>query len=427
MEQLKRGSFLKSDVGLLEVKSFIAQGGQGEVYVVSLGGKDYALKWYHPHIITNNLKQSIQKLVDEKSPNDNFLWPLFTVSEGTGFGYVMDLRPKEYKSLQDWIRRKFDMSIQNIIKISYELSDSFNELHAKGLSYQDISFGNIFIEPIKGKILIVDNDNVTTNNKTIESVSGTDFFKAPELVSGRSNRPNADTDRFSLAVLLFYIWTIGHPFNGDLEQKVRCLDLPAQRMLYGDNAVFIFHPTNQSNRPVRGVHNGTIALWGILPDFIKELFTKTFVEGIKDVNCRAREIEWKRAFLQFSGIVYTCPNCGKTELIYNNEKMKLNGKSDKCTKCNTLPNVPRIKISDHIVVCNNGRQLFKFHLQKGTITDTTPVARFNYMNNQLTITNLIDTNININTTAASISKGNSHVIQNGDQITINGITGLVRF
>ena len=45
------------------------------------------------------------------------------------------------------------------------IADSFLKLHAKGLCYQDINFGNIFLDPVLGDICICDNDNVDINGE----------------------------------------------------------------------------------------------------------------------------------------------------------------------------------------------------------------------------------------------------------------------
>ena len=81
------------------------------------------------------------------------------------------------------------------------IADSFLKLHAKGLCYQDINFGNIFLDPVLGDICICDNDNVDINGER-GGVFGTKKFMAPEIVRCEK-RPDANTDLYSLAVVLF--------------------------------------------------------------------------------------------------------------------------------------------------------------------------------------------------------------------------------
>ena len=83
-----------------------------------------------------------------------------------------------------------------------ELASAFHELHAKGLAYCDISWGNVFLDPKSGEVLVCDNDNVDVDGAATATVLGTPRFMAPEIVRGEVG-PSVRTDRFSLAVLLF--------------------------------------------------------------------------------------------------------------------------------------------------------------------------------------------------------------------------------
>ena len=127
-----------------------------------------------------------------------------------------------------------------------------------GAKYQDISFGNLFFNPDNGDVLICDNDNVSFDNSKPGGVLGTPGFMAPEIVRGEK-RPSKDTDRYSLSVLLFYLFMVNHPLEGKLEASIRCMDMAARVKLYGTDPVFIFDPNNKTNRPVKGIHdNATI-------------------------------------------------------------------------------------------------------------------------------------------------------------------------
>ena len=104
---------------------------------------------------------------------------------------------------------RINPSFHTLTTVGFELAHSFWQLHAKGLCYRDISFGNIFFDPNNGEVRICDNDNTDVNKKP-GAISGTPRFMAPEIVRGDSN-PDADTDLFSLSVLLFYMFMFNHP------------------------------------------------------------------------------------------------------------------------------------------------------------------------------------------------------------------------
>ena len=292
------------------VRDFIGGGGQGEVYKVNGSNGDFALKWYYPGSATKEQSEKIDNLSKMAPPSPRFLWPLerTTSSTAPGFGYVMNLRPREYKGLNALLNGKLDPSFHALCTACMELSNSMHLLHAKGLCYQDINWGNVFFRADTGDILICDNDNVCVNGKEA-TVLGAPKFMAPEIVRGEA-LPNADTDRFSLAVLLFMILLRAHPLDGRKESLIHCMDPYAMRKLYGDEALFIFHPSDHSNAPVRGIHDNAIAYWPIYPAYVKRLFEKTFTDGIADPkNGRTLESQWRQALAQMRDSVFRCPDC----------------------------------------------------------------------------------------------------------------------
>ena len=249
----------------VKVNKFLAGGGQGEVYRVTVDTETYALKWYYDNIATAQQKNNIESLIAKGSPSDNFLWPLSMVSSeinNKSFGYLMKLRLQRFKGITDLMKGRINPTFNNLITACYNLSNSFTQLHAKGLCYKDISHGNIFIDENNGGILICDNDNVAVNNDKNASVLGTPRFMAPEVVRSES-LPNTSTDLFSLSVLIFYIMFLGHPLEGKKEAEIKCFDLPAMNKLYGTDPIFIFDPNNDSNRPVKGYQDNPIMFWDI--------------------------------------------------------------------------------------------------------------------------------------------------------------------
>lgn len=90
----------------------------------------------------------------------------------------------------------------------------------------------MFFDPDTGDVLICDNDNVSANGIDNSSVYGTPRFMAPEIVMGQA-KPSRNTDLYSLAVLLFYMFMMGHPLEGKLEAEIKCMDIHAMNKLYG--------------------------------------------------------------------------------------------------------------------------------------------------------------------------------------------------
>ena len=115
--------------------------------------------------------------------------------------------------------------------IVFQVLNGYQKLHAMDYSYRDISFGNLFFDPATGEVLICDNDNVAASGIDNSSVYGTPRFMAPEIVRGKA-KPSRETDLFSLAVLLFYMFMLGHPLEGKLEADIKCMDIHAMNKLY---------------------------------------------------------------------------------------------------------------------------------------------------------------------------------------------------
>ena len=126
--QLKAGTFLTSESSnKYKVNTLLGAGGQGEVYDVECGGKHYALKWYFKHMATKSQKEILDNLITRGAPDDSFLWPQDLIFKGYGesFGYIMPLRPKNFKSIVDMMKRRAEPSFRTLCKAAYRLLCKF--------------------------------------------------------------------------------------------------------------------------------------------------------------------------------------------------------------------------------------------------------------------------------------------------------------
>ena len=359
------------------INQFIGGGGQGEVYKATLEGQAIAVKWYFKQNATPEQRSALEILIKRGAPNDCFLWPTELVSARgvPGYGYIMPLREPGYKSIVDLMKLRVEPTFKALITAGIELSNSFLQLHAKGLCYRDISFGNVFFHPDTGMIFICDNDNVGVNGEGYAGVLGTPRFMAPEIVRGEA-KPNTQTDLYSLAVLLFYILMVSHPLEGKKEASIRCFDLPAMNKIYGSEPIFIFDPKDKSNQPVKGIHDNAIAYWALYPQFIRDLFTKAFTDGIRDTKARVRESEWRNALVKLRDSIIYCSHC-QHENFYDSEILK-NQKINTCWNCRKEITIPfRIRFgSGSMVMLNNDTQLFQHHIDHQKLYDfSVPVAK----------------------------------------------------
>lgn len=369
IESLQTGQILTSEANneVATVGKLLGSGGQGEVYQVHWHNKPYALKWYYPHTATNGQLRNLRELVRQGSPDTRFLWPLDIVPPGMGtpgYGYLMQLRGREYRGIIDLMARRSEPSFRVLATASLQLAECYLRLHSRGFCYCDISFGNVFWNDSTGEVLICDNDNVIENGRKPE-VAGTIGFMAPEVtVIPPTAVPSIDTDKHSLAVLLFYMFMLHHPLKGIREETIRALDQPARVKIYGREPLFIFHPTDNSNRPHPQYHQAVLNFWPIYPRFLKDLFTKAFTTGLSDPHARVTENEWRAAIVRLRDGIHYCSACGG-ENFYDQDALRdAGGTPLSCWACKKPLTLPfRIRLGRSIVMLNHDARLFPHHVE----------------------------------------------------------------
>ena len=352
--------------------TLLGQGGQGEVWKAADEGKSVAVKVYHRDTATTEQREVLERLVEKGSPAPCFLWPMAMVEDAQSerYGYIMPIREPNFRALEDFMARRIHPPMRALLTAGRKLAAGFLRLHSRGLCYRDISFANVFFDPKTGDILICDNDNVDITGSETGGVLGTPRFMAPEVVR-REAAPSADTDRYSLAVLLFFLFYGGHPLDGQREANIRCLDVPALERLYGFDPLYIWDPDDNSNHPVPGIHDNPIAFRNMYPEMLAALFQRSFTNGLHYPSKRVRESEWRKAFASTIDSIWLCA-CGAENFYEPAVSASSSGKLCwSCKKPLVLP--PRIKIGDDIVLLNRTTQLFGYHVGS-TRDDDTPIA-----------------------------------------------------
>jgi len=304
--------------GTAKVKKKLGQGGQGAVYLVDVNGCDMALKWYVKHPSTNVQKfyENLRHNAQNGAPSPAFLWPEYvTMHENGSFGYVMQLRPEGYYEFGQFLlnHQRF-ASWSALLTAAIEICEGFKALHAQGLSYQDLNEGNFFIHPQTGHVRICDNDNAFPNGE-VSGILGKARYMAPEVVTGKQ-LPDAFTDKFSLAVILFYLIYKNHPFEGLKTLGHSCMTEKYDKVCYGTDILFLADPHDSSNAPVKGVHNNVIQRWPLFPQLLRDTFTSQFCKPVLDhPNKRMTEQQWLDVLTKLRDMLVVCPKCGKETFV----------------------------------------------------------------------------------------------------------------
>lgn len=350
--QLAEGAVIRLPDGDREwqVSALLGEGGQGAVYrIEAVDGQERprALKWYAPHSATPAQREALERLVGWGAPSSDYLWPeqLVDGSDGT-FGYTMGLRPAEYCGFGEVLTGRIAAPLSVRLQIAANLAHAYLELHMLGLCYRDISFGNVFVHPVRGDVLICDNDNVGVDGTSVSAVLGTRRFMAPEVIR-REVMPSMGTDLHSLAVLIFYLLMFHHPLIGTREFELRGRD--GETVLLGTDPVFLFDPDDSRNRPHPAHQPGPALRWQHCPPRLRELFLKTFGPGLHDPARRVRESIWRAQLDQAIDDIVVCARCGQ-------DQMSEGGIRRTCAFC-------RADIDEIVVLADHSRRLV---LNEGT-------------------------------------------------------------
>lgn len=358
MKEFNNGKTLQTVSGkTLKILAKLGEGGQGVVYKALLGKKEFALKWYKPGAIKqpDAFYANIRNNIEKGSPSPVFLWPLELTERTEGsFGYLMDLRPDRFKELPQFLTRKVCFSgITAAIHAAMQIVSGFRALHGRGYSYQDLNDGNFFADPKNGDVLICDNDNVAPYGESL-GVLGKCRYMAPEVVTGKK-RPDVHTDRFSMAVILFLLFCMGHPLEGEGTLKFPCLTTEVEKKIYGSEPVFVFDRHAAYNRPHPEKHKNVPMLWRYYPPYIQDLFHSVFSKESmtgSDAEHRVNDMDWMKALSRFQDSLARCPHCGWEAFISEQQQ----GRCASCGK--TFQRPLALKSKRSLLALVPGKKLF---------------------------------------------------------------------
>ncbi|MBN2003410.1 MAG: protein kinase [Anaerolineae bacterium] len=358
------------------VDQFVSTEGQLSSHCAEIGGQEVTLRWFFQTEATPENRAVLEALLNQGPPAPGFLWPakMIESADVPGFGYVMAVRDSRFKSLDELVKRWVDPTFNVLTTTLLGLVDAFTALHLKGLCFSDISPRSFSFDPDTGEICIVYSDNIVTAGTTGIVAPEELRFMAPEIVREEA-APSQQSDLYSLAVLLFYILMVHHPLEGERATIVPTLDRTAVQRIYGTDPVFIFDPSNASNRPVPGYHVHVNEYWPIYPQAIRDMFVRAFTTGIADsYGGRIRESEWRKALVALRDTIIYCAQCG-SENFYDLAVLKSTGTPGVCWSCKTpLTLPPRLRMGDDVTMLNYNTRLYVHHVDPDRLYDFSQIV-----------------------------------------------------
>lgn len=302
-------------------------------------------------------------------------------------------------------------------QICIRISRAVKRLHSAGLAHSDLSYKNVLVDPTTGQASIIDIDGLVVPGKYPPDVLGTPDFIAPEVISTKHlpitetlrKLPSIKTDRHALAVMIYMYLLYRHPLRGG---KVNDLDSAKDEELsMGKNALFVEHPTDKSNRvKVDQLHPSQLPQgdpdkipYSVCGPYLKELFNKAFIDGLRNPDIRPTADEWEQALLKTVDLMQPCqnPNCWHKWFVFDNSTRP------KCPFCGThfsgqlpvlnlyfSPKIGVFKPENYRLMVYNKQLLYMWHVnrfinanEKTTPDQKIPVGDFHFHNGRWILIN----------------------------------------
>ena len=306
------------------------------------------------------------------------------------------------------------------LQVCSVMASSVRRLHYAGLAHADLSHNNVLIDPKHGDACIIDIDSLVVPNHAPPTVLGTPGYIAPEVVAGKK-LPSIETDNHALAVLLYETLLQRHPLQGPKVHTLRSAE-DDDRLMMGERALYIEHPTDTSNYPKTPP---PIPARRLGP-YLEKLFLKTFVEGLHQPAKRASASEWEKALSRTFDLLHPSP-AGQEWFVLNRELPMICPHSGRRL---TQP-VPFVDFfrekstgsySDekHSLTIWNGLYVYKWHTLTNASpldSDRTPQGYFSFHNGQWLFVNQSGHDM--------WAPGQGEYIRHGSVVTITPGTKLV--
>ena len=312
----------KSGTSYKIIEPAIGKGGEGSIYKIN-GMPNFVLKEFIDSKRTEGRERKLLTMIASPVSNkimEHVTWPKDVVYKNGRFaGYVMPKINNNNKSLNVMYKtvkyNEKDEFIKKII-IAWNFCVAINSVHNAGQVCGDLNPNNITVNPNKGTVTLVDTDSYhiteKNRNRVYRCEVGMPDYLAPEIHEKMKKYKRLDTaplptftrqtDLFALAVHIFALLMNGcHPFANavDLSQNHASVAAP-QPIENIRNGFFPFY-MNKSGLTIPKY----APKFDQLPEKIRKLFIRAFVDGHKNPQVRPNAIEWYNALVWYKVSIKT--------------------------------------------------------------------------------------------------------------------------
>ncbi len=340
--------------------------------------------------------------------------------------------------------------LRRYIQICIKLSRAVKRLHSAGLAHSDLSYKNVLVDPEGGNACIIDNDSLVVPGKYPPDVVGTPDFIAPEvmatkglpLTDPRRKLPSIATDKHALAVLIYMYMFFRHPLRGG---KNHDLDPTRdEELLMGEKALFVEHTKDLSNRPNLSQVKSSYLPWAdvdAIPytaagPYLKELFERSFIDGLHDPTKRPVANEWEIALVKTLDLIQPCGNdkCPQKWFVFDNTT------SPSCPYCKTpyTKQLPILNLyssrskgkflpDNHRIMVYHNQYIYPWHVDRSIFpnerlneADIKPVGYFVFHQKNWILVNQNMPDLKSINDGQTIAIGSSVKLENGTKLLFGG-------
>ena len=299
-----------------------AEGGEGLLYWDKAG--QYVVKLYKT--VEPQREAALQKII---SPQYNivqsepywdslFAWPKMIVKQPQ-LGLLMARASQGSLELQWFLGAKQRQVVakkhgaaklgqwSNYLTLAIKMAQTVRRMHFRGLCHSDLSFRNFLVDPATDSLMLIDCDGLVVPDFLPPQVLGTSKCMAPELAAQLTSphvkaSPSASTDLHALATLIYWLLLLRHPLLGPkIHDSDPALD---EALSLGEQALFIEHPTDTSNRPA----DLKIRYQDVFTPAVAKLIEAAFIEGLHQPAKRPAAAYWERELGRMKDSLVMCDN-----------------------------------------------------------------------------------------------------------------------